>query len=80
MDNPTQYVIIGEGDEKADWVVLSNLEWGKEQALKTAKGLLIRQRIYKLVPVYEVDVRTVHEFPVIDATDEGSSSLNNSQL
>lgn len=75
MDNPQLYVLVGEGDEKADWVVLSNFDWGKEEAQKVAKRLLIPQRIYKLVPVYEVGIKTVHEFqiknlePVTDRRD-----------
>lgn len=58
MNNPQLYVLVGEGDSVQDWHVLSNLDWGKTQAVKTLESTRLKQTIYKLVPVYEADLET----------------------
>lgn len=72
MRNPELYVLAGEGDDKGDWATFADLDLSKEQALKLAMMLKIPQRVYKLVLVYEVGVKTVHEFPITDFTAQGN--------
>lgn len=53
MDNPVEYVLVGDGDHPENWSKFSNLDWGKAEAIKNAETLGTTQIIYKLVPVYQ---------------------------
>ena len=64
MEKPTVYILVSEGERCHEGTEFINLDWGKEEANKAARGQHMRQTIYKLVPVYEVDVTVTYDFPI----------------
>lgn len=71
MDNPTAYVLIADNDvlDPERWHTFSNLDYGKEQARKSADSRIGgRQVIYKLVPVYVAYLKVTTEVIVEDSS------------
>lgn len=68
MKTPQEYLLVTEGEHVKDGTVFSNLDWGKEEARRSVEVSRLRQIIYKLVPVYEVDIKVTYEFPIKDYT------------
>jgi hypothetical protein len=66
-NDPINYILVSKHENVIDQLRIalpfSNLDWGKEQALKNVSTFHKSQIIYKLVPVWEVEVITKHEFP-----------------
>lgn len=63
MDNPQIYVISPKDSmDPEDWEVGSNLLWCKEKTQSSTRAQRKAHVLYKLVPIYGVDIKIVEEF------------------
>jgi hypothetical protein len=69
MKNPDQFLLLAEGAPLPQ-PCFSNLDWGKDEALRRAQELGVSQTIYKLVPVHAVEVRVTREQIIKDLTEK----------
>lgn len=68
MKNPDQYILCNVDTVLAN--ACSNPEWAKDEAVKRAKSSGQGQVLYKLVPIFRVDVEIKREYPITDLTEK----------
>lgn len=61
MENPQEYILIAGDTASVGEIVdtFSTLEWGRERAIRGAKELDVVHTIYKLTPVFRVEVELI---------------------
>lgn len=64
MKNPDQYILCNADTVLANGC--SNLEWAKGEAMNRAKSSGQPQVLYRLVPIFRVDVEITRNYPVTD--------------
>lgn len=70
MNDPTIYIVCSKYPITAEALeeseIFSNLDYGKELAIKCARASHKPHTIYQLVPIYHVDVKVNYDFPITE--------------
>lgn len=68
MNNPDQYILAAANTVLAN--ACSNLDWAKTEAVNRAQASDQSQVLYKLVPVFRVDVKVKRDYQTTDLTEK----------
>lgn len=68
MKNPDQYILCDANAVPPN--TCSNLDWAKTEAVNRAQASDKSQVLYKLVPVFRVDVKVKRDYQTMDLTEK----------